>query len=113
MSNCITTLRFPAGLTRRNTLFFKNHCGHPASSYVGSLDMSQTRLPYSYPYMDIYLYDGLKVCVRTGDEAHEYMSLGTIFDLLMSDTKYVKAIAYFILERRQFMEMRQCPVIVS
>ena len=49
-------------------------CEHPKESYVGSFSINTRKF-------DIYLYDDNgkeKVCVRFGNEHHEYLSLGDL-----------------------------------
>jgi hypothetical protein len=70
---------------------WKDGCGHPPESFVGSV--------FAYPdghgggqWVDVYVFDdgwpdgesSQQVCLRVGDEPQDYLSVGTVLDLLVS-----------------------------
>lgn len=86
----------------QQTPFFTNCCEHPKKSYVGSVTVLHS--PIRSERFDIYFFAGFKmteVCVRYGNEPHEYCSPGNLVDVIRSSNyiPHYKAIVDLLIER--------------
>ena len=61
---------------------YKDHCGHTEGSYIGSFKDCRDK------WYDIYVYDtrlndeSQDVCIRYGNEGHEYISPGSLLTVI-------------------------------
>jgi len=70
----------------RQQRYFPDHCNHDESEYVGSV--SYFRRVGELVLLDVYVWSnsrGQDVCIRYGDEGHQYISAGSLWDFLCSD----------------------------
>lgn len=74
-------LNTPYGETIYHIPFWKDECGHPKGSYVGSItDNIDEKL-------DVYIYSSyvgqqLQICIRYGKEGSQYYSPGNLINIL-------------------------------
>jgi hypothetical protein len=62
-----------------------DQCGHGPSTYIGSILVQETHQSERHP-VDVYVFDSYElqeVCVRYGDRDDEYLSPGTVLDVLI------------------------------
>lgn len=67
---------------------FTDGCQHEPGSYVCSFVIEPHRMGQPRQFYDLYVfannYYGLEVCIRTGNEAHEYISPGGLLEFMRS-----------------------------
>jgi hypothetical protein len=63
--------------------FFTNHCQHKDTEFVGAAEYWQGA--GKQKQIDVYIHgDDQEVCIRYGEEGSEYITAGTVCDLLTS-----------------------------
>lgn len=65
-------------------------CKHGINSFVGSVQYYDLR-EIKLKWIDVYVFDQNNrqhVCIRTGNEPEDYLSPGTVLDVLISGSKY-------------------------
>ena len=84
--------------------YWTNHCNHKEDAYVCSyetIELVGGTARYLEHKIDMYVYDGdlgTEICLRYGNEPHEYMSAGT-FPMVCWSKQEVKKKAIKLLER--------------
>jgi hypothetical protein len=71
-----------------NKPHFIDGCGHKPEEYLGTFRYFEGKT-YEKKWADVYVHTqhgGQHVCIRTGDEPWDYASVGTVLDLLTSQT---------------------------
>ena len=63
-----------------------DQCDHPKGSFVGSIQ--HLNHEHKEEWLDVYVYedkiDGTSVCIRYGSEGSQYISPGSIFNVIQS-----------------------------
>jgi len=71
---------------QKDTPEHPNHCEHPEGTYVGSIQ--HLNHEHKEEWLDIYVYedgvDKTSVCIRYGSADHEYISPGSIKNVIHS-----------------------------
>jgi len=76
----------------RDSPTWKDGCGHPPGSFVGSVLAYAVVGGRMGQWVDVYVFEerrpggpsSQQVCLRVGDEPAEYLSVGMVLDLLVS-----------------------------
>jgi len=67
--------------------YFKDECNHGKKCYVGSKKYQAWSIGELEDYkIDVYIFtdsQGQQVCIRYGDEPHEYVSPGSVCSFLL------------------------------
>lgn len=85
---------------------WEDKCQHGDACYVGSV-IDEPQL-HDARVIDVYAhkYDGeLYLCLRTGNEGHEYCSVGTVLDFLAAvamDSQFYPDVAALVLHEFDF-----------
>lgn len=71
---------------------YHNGCEHRRHEYLGSVkQLEADGLSMKLNTYDVYVHEGdlggANVCIRYGNEGHEYISAGTVLDFLVSAAK--------------------------
>ena len=79
-----------------------DHCEHPVESYVCSFEIWYSAEESAK--CDLYVYpddfEGQHVCIREGDEGHQYRSPGGLFNVLRSSNNGLyKAVAELLVKK--------------
>lgn len=88
---------------------YKDRCGHPQESYVGSFSIIQKKeKEYLDKKYDLYIYEnnrilGAEACIRYGNDCCEYISPGNIVRLYKYENSVYYA-AWQILIRHGFIK---------
>lgn len=69
------------------TGYWSDGCEHPSDSYIGSFTID-TRKYDVYYFKDDFAWNGKSVCIRYGNECHEYISPGTMENIKDIIAKY-------------------------
>jgi len=72
---------------------FEDHCGHGSKEYLGALDYPERKPELHFIRLELYIYEdtlGQELCCRYGNEPHEYLSPGSIMEVLICDIKTAK-----------------------
>jgi len=73
---------------QKDTPEHTDHCDHPKGSYVGSIRHINSK--HEDEWLDIYVYedgfgiDGTSVCIRFGSHGQQYLSPGSIKNVIQS-----------------------------
>ena len=69
---------------QKDTPHYYDGCEHPKESYIGSIQWINEG--HNEEWLDVYVYDDIfvetAVCIRYGEEASEYYSVGSIINLI-------------------------------
>jgi hypothetical protein len=77
---------------------FKDDCNHPEGSYIGSIQ------DWDKKWYDVYVYSSetnkhsQDVCIRYGKEDHEYISPGSLLNVLDTKSEIYELAAHVILK---------------
>lgn len=82
----------PLTLKLRRKRYWKDGCNHPEETYIGSawfLDYGRGIREAKERCIDVYVFYGgifesQSVCIRCGDDSPDYISPGTVVDLLIT-----------------------------
>ena len=85
----------PLTLKLRRKRYWKDACGHPDETYIGSawfIDYSSGISGARERCIDVYVFNGgvlesQSVCIRCSDECSDYISPGSVVDLLITSQK--------------------------
>jgi len=86
---------------QKDTPEYEDHCGHPDGSYIGSIQWQNHN--HDDEWLDIYIYedrvDKTSICIRFGKEDFEYMSHGSIQNIICSQSEDSK-LALHVMEKK-------------
>lgn len=89
-------------IIRQKTPVWNDECNHGIESYICSFEnLYQSNKKLYKENLDLYVFGDNQVCIRFGNEPHEYYSPGhitNIFELAYLDEKYravTKILKYF------------------
>lgn len=75
---------------------FQDRCEHPDESFIGSIEywygVGKVGKADIYVFEDTYGHQD--VCIRTGDEGGDYISPGTVLDVMIAASKHPDLVAY-------------------
>lgn len=95
---------------------FKDCCNHGIDSFIGTIDcIEKYKYGDSFKYQeiqyDVYVFKesfyGHEVCLRFGDEEHEYLSPGPITRLSLSSHEHYRKALELITSKGKFIYERK------